>query len=117
MRSAVILIGLVAGCSREVAGGKPDGAAVFKEACEVCHGPTGAPTAAMVAQLKVRDLTAPEFTARATRELVTNQVTRGSANKVMPSFDGALTPAQIAAVADYVLTLGPAAARGSGSGK
>ncbi|MCE9571685.1 MAG: c-type cytochrome [Deltaproteobacteria bacterium] len=107
MRCALLII-LVAGCSRDVAGGKADGAQVFADACAVCHGPAGAPTEAMVAQLKVRDLTSAEFKGRANRELVITQVTRGSANKVMPSFAGALTDAQIAAVADYVLTLGPA---------
>ncbi len=107
MRCALIVIALV-GCSRDVAGGKADGAVVYAEACEVCHGPNGAPTTAMVEQLKVRDLTSAEFRARASRDLVISQITRGSTNKVMPSFVGALTEAQIAAVADHVLTFAPA---------
>src|SRR5687768_10219645 len=104
MRRLVVLLAL-AGCDTQVAGGKADGAAVFAEACARCHGPGGKPTDQMKAQLNVRDLTAAEFRARATRELVIGQVRKGSDNGVMPSFAGALTDAQIDAVADYVLTL------------
>lgn len=104
MRAAWVLI-VVAACSREVAGGKADGAAVFAQACSSCHGPNGSPTEALRAQLGVRDLTTPEFHARVTADLVRKQVKNGSANHVMPSFDGALSDAQIDAVAAYVLTL------------
>ena len=105
MRAAWVLLVIAAACSREVAGGKADGPAVFAQACSPCHGPTGSPTEALRAQLGVKDLTTPEFHARATVELVRHQVKNGSANHVMPSFDGALTDAQIDAVASYVLTL------------
>jgi len=103
----LLLLGslLVAACSNEVAGGKADGKAVFAETCARCHGPSGKPSESMAAQLGVRDLTAPEFRARVSRELVENQVRKGSDNKLMPSFVGALSDAQIDAVADYVLTL------------
>ena len=94
-----------AACGGSVAGGSTDGAAVFAQACATCHGPRGLPPEAMTAKLGVRDLTAPEFHARVTRELVEKQVRSGSANHIMPSFDGALTDAQIAAVAKYVVTL------------
>jgi mono/diheme cytochrome c family protein len=100
--SLLIVLGA---CSNEVAGGKADGAAVFAEACARCHGGGGKPSESMAAQLGVRDLTSAEFAARASHELVEHQVRHGSDNKVMPSFAGALNDAQIAAVADYVLTL------------
>ncbi len=106
MRAAwiAIIVG-VGGCGGSVAGDTTDGAVVFAQACATCHGPTGAPSADMVAKLGVRDLTTPEFHARVTKELVTHQVRTGSSNHIMPSFDGALTDAQIDAVATYVLTL------------
>ena len=105
MRAAWVLL-LVGACARgSVAGDAKDGAAVFAQACATCHGPTGAPDPTMVAKLGVKNLTTPEFHARATRELVVNQVRRGSANHIMPSFEGGLTDAQIDAVANYVLTL------------
>lgn len=96
---------VLAGCDGKVAGGAADGAAVFREACARCHGDLGTPSESLRAQLGVKDLRAAEFHARATRDQVIDQVRRGSANKIMPSFAGALTDAQIEAVADYVLSL------------
>lgn len=95
----------IAACTGSVAGGSTDGAAVFAQACATCHGPGGAPPEAMAAKLGVKNLTTAEFHGRATRDLIVKQVRGGSANKIMPSFDGALTDAQIDAVATYVLTL------------
>jgi len=95
----------LAACTNGVAGGKADGAAVFAETCARCHGATGKPSESTAAQLGVRDLTSPEFRARASHELVEHQVRNGSKNKIMPSFTGALSDAQIDAVATYVLTL------------
>ncbi|MCA9674613.1 MAG: cytochrome c [Kofleriaceae bacterium] len=107
---AIVLVTAAAGCDHTVAGGRADGAAVFAEACARCHGPGGKPEESMRAQLGVRDLTAAEFRARASIDLVRNQVRQGSANKIMPAFVGALNDAQIDAVAAYVLTLSDAAA-------
>jgi mono/diheme cytochrome c family protein len=104
MKVALLLL-LAAGCHREVAGGKADGPAVFAEACARCHGDKGRPSASMESQLHVRDLTSPEFRARASQELIENQVRKGSANGVMPAFAGALKEEQIEAVAQYVMTL------------
>jgi mono/diheme cytochrome c family protein len=98
--------GLV-GCDRQVAGGSTDGAAVYRAACASCHGENGKPPQAMAAQLGVRDLTGADFRARRSKELVKQQVVSGSANARMPSFKGALTEAQIDAVAAYVVTLEP----------
>ncbi|HUQ04370.1 MAG TPA: c-type cytochrome [Kofleriaceae bacterium] len=98
---------LVVACDRQVAGGSTDGAAVFRAACASCHGEHGKPPQAMAAQLGVRDLTGAEFRGRRSKELVKHQVVTGSANARMPSFKGALTDAQIDAVAAYVLTLEP----------
>jgi mono/diheme cytochrome c family protein len=94
-----------AGCSRGVAGvagDDTDGRAIFQAMCATCHGAEGRPPAAMVARLGVRDLTAPELRARVTASLVEQQVRAGSKNKLMPSFAGAISDAQIAAVAAYV---------------
>jgi mono/diheme cytochrome c family protein len=97
---------LVLGCGHDAtggsAGGSADGAQLFKSACAMCHGERGKPTEALVARLAVRDLTAAEFRARVTPALVEAQIRAGSKNKVMPSFDGALTDDQIRAVAAYV---------------
>ncbi|HEX3762032.1 MAG TPA: c-type cytochrome [Kofleriaceae bacterium] len=92
-------------CNRDPAGGTQDGASVFGMLCATCHGPDGRPPAAMVARLGVRDLTAPEFRARvaaAGPSLVEQQVRHGSQNKLMPAFEGAISDAQIRAVAAFV---------------
>ena len=106
---AVVLIGSLgapgAGCNRDPAGGTTDGAAVFGMLCASCHGPDGRPPAAMVARLGVRDLTAAEFRARLAASgpgAVEKQVRHGSQNKLMPAFEGAISDAQIRAVAAYV---------------
>jgi mono/diheme cytochrome c family protein len=94
-----------AACNRDPAGGASDGATVYATLCATCHGPDGRPPAAMVARLGVRDLTAAELRARiaaAGPGLVEQQVRHGSQNKLMPAFEGAISDAQIRAVAAYV---------------
>ena len=102
LATVVVIAGGLASCNRDPAGGTVDGAAVFGMLCASCHGPEGHPPEAMVARLGVRDLTAPEFRARATPALVEQQVRHGSANKLMPAFEGAISDAQIQAVAAFV---------------
>lgn len=103
MRSFVLAILAVLGaCSTKPAGGSSDGATVYTSVCASCHGPTGKPPEQMVRQLNVRDLTAAEMRAKITPALVEHQVRTGSTNKLMPSFQGALTDAQITAVSEYV---------------
>jgi mono/diheme cytochrome c family protein len=100
--AALAGLALSAGCDRPVAGGAVDGKEVFAAACATCHGAEGTPPPSMAAQLGVRDLRSPEFRARTTVELVEHQVRTGSSNKLMPAFAGALSEAQIRAVATYV---------------
>jgi len=104
---ALILALVLAGCSREIAGGQADGAKVFASACATCHGPTGKPDLGMVTRFGVRDLTAAEFRQRVTVELVAHQVRTGSQNMKMPAFAGVLTEPQIEAVARFVTELPP----------
>jgi mono/diheme cytochrome c family protein len=98
----LVMLLVLAACSGNAAGGATGGAEVFANACASCHGPSGKPPEAMVAKLAVRDLTSAELRARVTPALVEQQVRKGSKNKLMPAFEGALTDAQIAAVAAYV---------------
>lgn len=100
---SLVLCFAASGCSGNVAGGSVDGRRVYQTACATCHGDTGTPPPSMVAQLGVKDLRSPEFRARVDRTLVAHQVRQGSANKLMPAFAGALTDAQIDAVAAYVV--------------
>jgi mono/diheme cytochrome c family protein len=101
--AAVLALGL-AGCSREVAGGKADGAAVYMEACARCHGRAGVPPADMVSQLRVPDLTSGEFHARMSDADIRVQIERGAPHKGMPGFAGALTGAQLDALVGHIRT-------------
>jgi mono/diheme cytochrome c family protein len=100
--AAGAVICALVGCGGPAAGTGKDGRATFQLLCASCHGAEGKPPEAMVARLAVRDLTAPEFRARATPALVEHQVRTGSKNKLMPSFEGLIDDAQITAVAAYV---------------
>lgn len=93
------------GCDRTVAGGRADGAEIFAKACARCHGPGGQPDPGMVAKLGVKDLTRPSLQQRLSDEEIRNQILNGSKNKQMPSFEGALSEEQTAAVIDHVRSL------------
>jgi mono/diheme cytochrome c family protein len=98
----VAVLALGAGACKPAVTDSADGKQVFAETCSTCHGPLGKPPAAMVARIGVRDLTSAELRGRVSVGLVENQVRRGSANKLMPSFEGVLSDAQITAVAEWV---------------
>jgi mono/diheme cytochrome c family protein len=103
VRKLVALVFMFAACGgADVAGDAADGAAVFARACASCHGPEGKPSEQMLTRWGVRDLTSSAFRSRVTAALVEAQVRGGSKNKLMPAFDGALSDAQITAVAGFV---------------
>jgi len=99
-----LVLVLAAGCTNGEtrAGTVGDGKELYAKLCATCHGATGRPDATMAARLGVRDLTSPELRARMTPLLVENQIRAGSPNKLMPAFAGALSDAQIKAIAGYV---------------
>jgi mono/diheme cytochrome c family protein len=108
----VLVLGLAAGCDDKVAGGRSDGPAIFAEACARCHGPGGVPDASMVAQLGVKDLTSEHVQRELGDDQIRQRILRGSDNRRMPAFQGALSDAQVDAVVAYVRSLGGGAAPG-----
>ena len=108
VKRRILLAILVLGAACDQGGGDKgnDGAQLYQTMCATCHGPKGKPTEAMVARLSVRDLTSQELRARVTPTLVEQQIRKGSKNKLMPSFEGALSEEQIKAVAAYVASPG-----------
>jgi mono/diheme cytochrome c family protein len=112
---AILLVAALAACNGDPAGSATGGAQVFASVCATCHGPKGKPTESRVQVMNVRDLTAPEFRARVTPQLVEAQVRSGSKNMIMPSFQGTLTDEQIKAVAAYVASPAFSSASTSGS--
>ena len=97
----VVAVGLAAGCHGTPAA-PVDARQVFLTNCTRCHGPAGKPVGVMATQLHVQDLTDSAFRARVTPALVAHQVRTGSKNGQMPSFAGALSDAQIDALAKFV---------------
>lgn len=102
VKTVFLLVLSLAACKADATEGSIEGAKIFETMCASCHGPKGKPTEAMAARLGVRDLTSGELRARVSPALVENQVRKGSANKLMPALEGALTDAQIKAVAAWV---------------
>lgn len=105
LAAALLCLAAGPGCSKDVAGGRADGAAIFSEVCARCHGPAGIPDAASVARLGVKPLVSPHVQRELTDADIRRQILHGSANKQMPSFAGALTDAQVEAIVRHVRTL------------
>ncbi len=101
----LLCLALAGGCERKIAGGAADGQAIFSEACARCHGRAGVPTEADVVRLGVKDLSQPELQDRMSDADIYDRIRHGSENQRMPSFAGALTDEQIAAVIAHVRTL------------
>jgi mono/diheme cytochrome c family protein len=101
-----VFAAVLGGCDGKIAGGKADGARVFDEACARCHGSRGVPDPGMVAQIGVKDLTTDRVQRSFSDTDLRKQIIEGSVNMKMPSFGGALSDDQIAAVIAHVRTLG-----------
>jgi mono/diheme cytochrome c family protein len=102
---AALVWAAAAGCSTEVASGRADGAAIFSEVCARCHGPDGVPDQANVARIGVKPLNSPHVQGQLTDDEIRQQILRGSRNKQMPAFAGALSDAQVKAIIAHVRTL------------
>ena len=96
MRAAVLCLTVsVAAAMPVTADATPDGAAIFKSNCAVCHGPDGKGRTPVGKSLKVRDLTSDEVQKQADKELAA--ITANGKGK-MPAFKSKLTEAEINAV-------------------
>ena len=78
-----------------------DGKALFDAKCAVCHGTNGVPKSIAKASPALNDAKWQKGT---TVEAIEKRITEGKAPTMKP-FKDKLTPEQIKAVADYVLTL------------
>ena len=73
----------------------PDGAAIYKKSCALCHGPDGKGKTAVGKSMKVRDLTSPEVQKLTDAEL--RKVIAEGKGK-MPGFKSSLSEADIKAL-------------------
>jgi mono/diheme cytochrome c family protein len=82
----------------------PDGAGTYAKTCASCHGPAGAPSAAMVhAMAGLPDFTAASM-ASVPDSTLRNVIMNGK-GRMMAAYKGRLTPEQVTAVLAYIRTL------------
>ena len=106
LRVAALLALFAAACTRSIAGGEADGARIYAEACERCHGPSGSPDPGLRAQLGVKDLTEPELHQRLADDDLRTQIRNGSPDKRMPAFGPEmLSDAQVDALVRHIRSL------------
>ena len=101
IRGFLVLIVAVAMALPMMAAG-PDGAAIYKAKCAMCHGPDGAGQTAVGKSMKVRDLRSADVQKQTAKELEA-VVTNGKGK--MPSYKGKLSEAEISAVVELIKTM------------
>ena len=80
----------------------PDGAALFKSNCAMCHGADGSGSTPAGKSLKVRDLRSDEVQKQSAKELFT-VISEGKGK--MPSYKAKLSQADIDALVTHIKTL------------
>lgn len=80
----------------------PDGAALYKAKCAMCHGADGSGMTPMGKSMKLRDLRSPEVQKQSDAALT--KVTADGKGK-MPAYKGKLTDAEISALVAHMRTL------------
>lgn len=76
----------------------PDGAALFKSKCSMCHGPDGKGYAAV----KTPDFTDPKVQASITDKQIADIIKNGKPNTMMMPFGGQLSDADIQALVKQI---------------
>lgn len=113
--SVVVLMLVVMGSSASAqtpttqtpASNAPDGAALYRQYCRACHGAKGIPSATMQATYpKIPNLADSTLEAHMGTDSILAVLHHGL-GKDMKSFTGKLSPAEMAAVAQFVKTLAP----------
>ena len=84
------------------AGGGPDGAAIYKAKCAMCHGPDGKGQTPVGKSMHARDLGSDEVQKMTNAEL--NKIISDGKGK-MPAYKSKLDQASIDAVIEFIRTL------------
>lgn len=80
---------------------EPDGAALFKQKCSMCHGPDGKGFAA----IKTPDFTDPKVQASLTDEQIVETIKNGKKGTPMPPFKDKLKEEEIQALLKHIRSL------------
>jgi|GEM_PF-573295 len=81
---------------------QPDGAAIFKQKCAMCHGPDGKGFAA----IKTPDFTDPKVQASLTDQQIQETIENGKKGTPMPPFKDKLKEDEIQTMVKYIRSLG-----------
>ena len=84
------------------AGGGPDGAAIYKSKCAMCHGPDGAGQTTMGKNMKLRDLRAADVQKQTDAELM-KWIADGKGK--MPAYKAKLSAAEIDALVGFIRSI------------
>jgi mono/diheme cytochrome c family protein len=98
----LVLAALAAAASAQV-----DAPALFATNCAKCHGLDGSGTGPAVLDRPARNFKEGGFSFGNTPEVIARTIAHGIPGSPMPTFEGALSDAQLQALAAYVVTLGP----------
>jgi len=82
----------------------PDAKALFLENCVKCHGENGDADTELGARYMAQDFTDPDFKKEVNLAKARNAVTNGVKKTKMEAWKGKLSPAEIDALARYVLS-------------
>lgn len=85
----------------------PDGAAIYKAKCAMCHGADGV-AKEMWAKKGMKNFNDAMWQKSMSDEAITKDITEGIVEKKMPSYKDKLKTEEIAAVVKYLRTLAPA---------
>lgn len=80
---------------------QPDGAALYKQKCSMCHGPEGKGFPA----LKTPDFTDPKWQESVKDKALVEMIKQGKKGTPMPAFAEKLKPEEIDAVVAFIRTL------------
>jgi len=93
--------GLLVAGTRFQAAPPPDGAALYKQKCAMCHGADGKGYAA----IKTPDLTDPKWQKNAKDKDIAEVIKNGKKGTAMPAFSDKLKEEEIQAIVGYIRSL------------
>jgi cytochrome c6 len=95
----LIALAIVVGAAPVFADGTPDGAAIYKGKCAMCHGPDGKGQTTMGKSMKLRDLASADVQKQTDQEL--GDIILNGKGK-MPSYKGKLSAEEIKALVGFI---------------
>lgn len=99
---SLLVLALLIAAPSAFAGGGPDGAALYKSKCAMCHGPDGAGQTPMGKNMKLRDLRSADVQKQTDAELA-KWIADGKGK--MPAYKSKMSAEEISALVAFIRTL------------